>query len=1074
MDKLSNNQLNFIGIISIAIATLMLILVICLPIMLKREKTNNFTQKCMPTLENTNLWAKFPGDLSSSLTHKYNFFDYKSNSGTDLQIEIKSNFSITEEVSYTNFTENKTENIINFKTNKSYIYTEGNNESFSINSINMGLFETLETITYPPLFKIGINSINYLLTKTLIDPDLFIRELFTYKLYNSLDDATIQTKILNSIPTEKMEKIMSADEKYKNYSFKTYPGLFQWIKIMGLKDKISKANWLSEIFNLTNDEISSIIEDTNSYLITEYKQYNKDLASQFNCENKEQCGIELLYNQLINGNVINTLFSQVNDYLSLNTILESNFYPFDKSPEMNLFFKDKYNKIDEKDTQYTSYAPSKEQLDNLLNTNSKYCLLSTNNSIYLLYLNSTGDNTKQFLDLTYNKINFLSEYFYEYLQSIFLYPKLTNNLNDDDSTVSPIAKTIVTMFQNIADKTYTYMPKINLYNYILSKNMQGDLRKKTKFNQIDEICPIIMQKILDDGKKVNKICSDLNIGINSDESLLKWIEPYYCIGENKDEKKCNSYIIDYLKDLVYITEDEINQIFSEDYLGGAINYGLNSIKENYNCGDRCEEKDYLLKLQFRTGIVTSNTSNPELKAETIRDWFPDEIPYPIEISYYQNKYGNLDIFTEEDVEYMINLVTETENKYDVENGKALRYKMDLEKKYSIYMNNNDKSSLIKLVDFLVDTFYFKFENIYKNDEKEQALFVRYSNIKNLIQGNNEEDKKWVNYLSQGDYFENFKPNIEKTTGLDIGLNLETKKQENFNFDYYGINTKNDNLDKRRINKMNDLSILNFKKDEYDYIQKKYINVNFPTFDYESLLGLRQFNDGFQYDHNLRVISFYDTISSRPLRFIYSSDPKYKDKIKCKKYELDTNELYAELNEYFDKTSKIPLITQKVNKPFMISADFDSLKKYGYEIKDKKVDNYICVDPISDMVIDSKINLIYAVNTRKYGYINDIIGNDQIYPIFLYQRQYEVEVNSYEDQFPGVTEYYRNMTVFIIIGVIVIVIFTILAILCFCFLHKKAKNKKEVSLKQSLVPLGDSECKSDRDSNNKEVNVLEQN
>ena len=251
-------------------------------------------------------------------------------------------------------------------------------------------------------------------------------------------------------------------------------------------------------------------------------------------------------------------------------------------------------------------------------------------------------------------------------------------------------------------------------------------------------------------------------------------------------------------------------------------------------------------------------------------------------------------------------------------------------------------------------------------------------------------------------------------------------------------------------------------------------MNFPTFDYESLLGLRQFNDGFQYDHNLRVISFYDTISSRPLRFIYSSDPKYKDKIKCKKYELDTNELYAELNEYFDKTSKIPLITQKVNKPFMISADFDSLKKYGYEIKDKKVDNYICVDPISDMVIDSKINLIYAVNTRKYGYINDIIGNDQIYPIFLYQRQYEVEVNSYEDQFPGVTEYYRNMTVFIIIGVIVIVIFTFLDILCFFFLKKKKKSKKEVSLKQSLVPLGDSECKSDRDSNNKEVNVLEQN
>ena len=57
-------------------------------------------------------------------------------------------------------------------------------------------------------------------------------------------------------------------------------------------------------------------------------------------------------------------------------------------------------------------------------------------------------------------------------------------------------------------------------------------------------------KILDDGRKVNKICSDENIGFNSEETLYKWAEPYYCFSKNKNENKCNMYIINYLKELV--------------------------------------------------------------------------------------------------------------------------------------------------------------------------------------------------------------------------------------------------------------------------------------------------------------------------------------------------------------------------------------------------------------------------------------------------------------------------------------------------------------------------------------------
>ena len=123
-----------------------------------------------------------------------------------------------------------------------------------------------------------------------------------------------------------------------------------------------------------------------------------------------------------------------------------------------------------------------------------------------------------------------------------------------------------------------------------------------------------------------------------------------------------------------------------------------------------------------------------------------------------------------------------------------------------------------------------------------------------------------------------------------------------------------------------------------------------------------------------------------------------------------------------------------------------------------------------MVIDSKINLIYGIYSRNYGFVNSIIENDKFYPIFTYQRAYEVEVNSYEQQFPGVTEYYENMTIFIIIGIIVIVICIAIGILSCIFLNKKLKNAKKEPLRQSLVPITESEYLSNRDTGKKEEKV----
>ena len=1073
-----------IGIISIIIAILCLIFVIVFPNIIDSEEANNFTEKCLPTLDNTNLWAKFPGVLQSTITHNYGFFNYKINEENKLNkpydIEIISNISIKEEISYNDFIQNSTENTIYFNTNRSYTYLGNNDdEKTIINSINMGLFETLETISYPPLYKIGINSINYLLNRVLIDSDLFIRELFTYKIFNEMDETTIKQKILNNIPEEKVEKILSNEDKYINYSLKNIKGFFEWVKILGLKDKISNSNWLSALFELTSEEITSILEEENGYLIQQFKNYNTELVNEFNCENKTQCGIDLLYIQLIKGSVISTLKPEIKDYLSLNKLLDTKYYPFDKTPEMKNYFDEEYkNKIIEEEREYFDFAPNKEQLDSLLNIKSENCLLSPNNSIYLLYLNKTENNTNQknyYLDLSLKQINFISNYLYDFLPRIFLYPQINNNenrnkINDEPIFVEPISKTISTMIQDIADKTYKLMPEINLYEYILKQLMNERLKEKIKFSQFDEICPIIMQKVLDDGKKVNKICNDKNLTFDSIDSLFKWIEPYYCFSRSMDDKKCNISLINYLKDLIYISDDELKRLFGEESLGGIINYGISTIKNNYNCGERCDEQNYLKKLQFWTGIVTSNSSYPLSKKDTIKDWFPEEVPYPIEISYYQKKYNNSEVFKEEDIDTIINLVSEKGNKYDLNNSNWLINKLKLEKDYTLYMNKKIDSSLFNLIHFLIETFLFKnssSDKIKGTNDDNQFLFVEYSSLKNLIQGNNLEDKKWINYLSSGNYFDNYKPDYSKTTGLDIGIDLDSKKQDNFNFDYYGINTLNSNFEKRKINKMNNLQVLNIKKEEYDYLKNKYIDIFSPTFNFEKLIGSdKQFSDGFQYDQRLEVIFYYDTISSRPLRFKYSKNQYYKDKIECRRYDLDIDELWADLNENIDKNNKKAMITQKVNKPFMISVDFENLKKYvkNYNLKEDKINNYICLDPISDMVIDSDINLIYAIYARKYGFVNNKIENEGMYPIFTYQRKFEVEVNSYLEEFPAVTLNSTNVTAFIIVGVIIIIIFIVIAFLVFRYLKKYGPETKKESLKPSLIPLTDSEF---RETENKE-------
>ena len=71
----------------------------------------------------------------------------------------------------------------------------------------------------------------------------------------------------------------------------------------------------------------------------------------------------------------------------------------------------------------------------------------------------------------------------------------------------------------------------------------------------EDICPFIMQRALDDGKKVLKICSNPQTLFNSPYTLAKWFAPYNCV-KSGDESKCDMTTINNLKKIVYIIYQE--------------------------------------------------------------------------------------------------------------------------------------------------------------------------------------------------------------------------------------------------------------------------------------------------------------------------------------------------------------------------------------------------------------------------------------------------------------------------------------------------------------------------------------
>ena len=1059
LNKISKKTCRIIGIVTISIASVFVLLVVIIPILGRKWYVSDYIIKSNPTMENTNLWAKIPGDLKSVHNHNFIFFEYDKNRTTNkTNVKIYKNITLDENITYSEFKQGDDGKSIFFFNNRTFSTKDDLNISSSMDNINLGMFEAFETMAYPPLYKLGINSIYYLTQKYFLEDDLFIKVLFTYYIKKQLTDDDYKNIILKYIPENIKTKILDENnEPYKTYSLKTNPGFFEWIKILGSNEKIQSAKWLKEIFYLNDNQINSILINGDSFLIEKYTGYKKNIVAKYKCKNENTCSEELLYKQFIESSIIN-VETGVEDYKKLDKYLGLDIYPFDKSPELKNFD--------------LSVSFTMDQLKQFLDKSTlSSCLLSIENTIKFLSINKTGDDKQTYYnDLTYAQINFLAKYFYESLPNVFLYPNL--NIEQDDKKDGPISygllsKVASNFLQDVTESTYNKIKDIKLLEY-LDKKIPYDRLKKQLKDQ--EICTNIYKKVLDDDTKIADICSDTKLDLKTEDSFYNYYQLYYCQDETIDMSKCNE--IEKIFTGKGLTKDNIKSLISEQSTIGNIikNYNIN-LKDKYKCPGQCTN-EYLLRIQFAKATITRNPISPLEYADGLRGWFTNlKDDYEI-INILKNNNADFD-FVEQDAFYIIDTKVTNGDILDLDNSKMFKNKINFEKEYMKGLINKkpeEYSSLVKLTNFLFGLFVFKNAN---ND-----LIVDYKSVDEFLQGECQKSPYWINKIKNGNYYENYNPKIEKITKFDFGFNFDKGTPNDVEFDYIGINTDTETLGKRGFIKMNDLLTLNIKKTEYDSLKDSLVKLNIPIFNFEKLLEENKFfSDGYQYDHRLDSIYFYDYISSRTLVFVKdSAAEEYKGRIECKKYILNENDYTFKINEFFDKSSDVLFMTQKTHKPIMLDPTKDNLLKFGYDTG-KKLENYICVDPVTDMVIDSKLNFVYSINARKYGILNKNIELDAIYPLFLYSKNYEVDLDSYEEQYPGAADYYVTNFAFLIIGVLIVIFFSTLALIAFNRVHKQDKEDKQDLTKVIGDELGEGteKLKSDVDpdiENNNDDNEIE--
>jgi hypothetical protein len=1044
--------LTILSICSFVIAGICLLLTIILSIVYQNKLKNKLKNTISPDTDNIDLWAKFPGKLISHLNNYFSLYNYTLENNKIINATPTEPIYISESINYSDFNFNKS-NFIKFKTERTHKIEQNNLKNKIINTIDMGNIESIETLANPPEYQIGLNSLSYLFGIMFPDYLYFAKDLFTiniYKNFSSEKDVVEYLEDTANIDEETAIKMYEDDY----YGFKNIKGFYQYILILNDTNAIESAEWLN-YFNLTEEQKYKLLGNE-SNLTSSLLNFLNDLKDIIFKENLENISYIQLLNQSLTQSFNIENMEQL--YLDLNLT-----YPFIDTPEMNYYFENYFKKIFAPKGNYDDYKLNIDNMKQLFDKKSNISLYSPKNTALLLLYNKTKNyKSNEFSNLTDKQALFLTEYLFSYLPSIILYEEFELEKNGEKYKINQLSLTFTNLISSWVHQTYySFINNNGIYNFVKGLLVTKRFKENITDEEAKDYCMETWQEILDDGKRVLKICNHPRLQFTTPSGLTFWGSGYDCV--NKLSEECS--FIEFLRTIIYITDEELQNFYSDEKFGQFVKGLDETIEKAYNCKGHCNNQE-LAYIQWVSQNVTLHPPEEikENATDTISNWFPDLYPIPIEFGYYSNKSG----CSEENcnsisINNTILLGNHSDN-LKITNEKSFYISTIFKKMHTLYLNGNQQNEFTKIFGIENSKEFFKVFDYYTDNEIFGNLFKIYNNPVDILTGYSSEDSKGMQYLSKGgNYYDNFKPNISKITGFNI-YNSKINNNDNLLFDYYTITTNADkkSMELRKIVEINNISLLNILTKEYDFTQNDFIDISagiFNNFNFQDII----LNDGFQFSSDKKKIYYYDEFSSRLFQFDRKGNDKYNS-ISCKKYEMNTNinmNIQEKSDIEFNLDNKKVLISNKFKKPMIVSTT-DADLNYTEKIKSN---NFICVNTDSNFVIKSEFNLIYSIYSKKYQTLNSELENNVFYPLILYKRTYEVEKQSYKKIFDFIQHYRKKKKLTLILGLTGLFLFLIAGILLIIFKIKLNKEDDNNSITKPLL-------RTTLDSQNDDVKVNE--
>lgn len=318
----------------------------------------------------------------------------------------------------------------------------------------------------------------------------------------------------------------------------------------------NRAYWLKDNFKLEINDINNII-GTQSYIYRFYQYFLSYLKFTFKCYDDKDCLNQLVYKQLYDGSVTKQL--KIDNIQDLNQKINSTYYPFLKTPEVKNYFEGdfKLKMRNLNNTRFENITFEKMGIDlNLIKSlifGKNTTLLKSENAIDFVFFNYTKNLYSSYLKFniqTLDQLFFFSDYFMNFLPSIYLYPSFKVQ-KGNQSTIyygNKLSNALVSLIPIAVNQSIEKI-KNNIESVLISRITYHKL--KSEENIID--CKDIFNNVTKNNKeKVDKICNNPQLNLENYKSIKKWVFISdclysYCKEEEKLQLKTMSGLNDVLK-----------------------------------------------------------------------------------------------------------------------------------------------------------------------------------------------------------------------------------------------------------------------------------------------------------------------------------------------------------------------------------------------------------------------------------------------------------------------------------------------------------------------------------------------